>query len=374
MAPSIPPLPPPPAAVLYVADVTVLDPAETNGEGPVAAPPLPPLPPPPATARVPQEKQPPPPDVGVDPAAPPAYGAEHPVCLPAWSDDNGGRSSSDHIGGFPGYSKALVLAALDRIRASLTTKHVAGGKNVLEMGVEAAEAGAAGAACPLVARSAGASSAAATAAGADAARTSLRSFSLRETGLTPGGPEESEAFGAAIAAAVAAVATLLQPSECEIDGGASGQSPVARGAGGSVGGGSVGGGDGDRGGGRGSGSGSCGGSCSFSGGGGGGGSYDGGISSGGDASGTGSAGGTRRTRVYELIADIARDPPLNFSEDFLAVLKGGGRGAPQGFAGSQKGGVGEGDGGSSGGGTDECIDGYGPTMGRPIDSLMSLGR
>lgn len=319
-------------------------------------------------------KQPPPLAVGVDPAAPPAYGAEHPVCPPAWSDDTGGRSKSDHIGGSPGYSKALVLAALDRIRAELTTKHVAGDENALEIGAEVAGAGAAGAACPPAAGGAGASSATATAAGADAVRMSPRSFSVREAGLASGELEESEAFGAAIAAAVAAVAALLQPSACEMDGGAGGQSSVTRGADGSVGGGSGGGGYGGRGGGSGKGGGSGGGSCGVSdgGGGGSGGSYDDGIACGGDASATGSAGVTCRARVYEAIADIARDPPLSFSEEILGVLKGEGRGASQGFAGS--GGVGEGGGSSSGGGTDKCIDGYGPTMERAIDSLMSLGR
>eukprot|EP00904_Undaria_pinnatifida_P002740 jgi/Undpi1/12467/HiC_scaffold_5.g02138.m1 len=61
----------------------------------------------------------------------------------------------------------------------------------------------------------------------------------------------------------------------------------------------------------------------------------------------------------DAIAGIARDPPLNFSEEILGVIKGGE--APRGW------------GGKSSGARDR-IGGYGPQMDRVIDSLVSLGR
>ena len=95
-------------------------------------------------------------------------------------------------------------------------------------------------------------------------------------------------------------------------------------------------------------------------------SDEGSIAGGSDASATssatGSAQGSRRARVFETIAEIARDPPLNFSEDILEVIKGGGGEPPPGLAGSQE------------GGTDEGVGGYGPQMDRVIDALTSLGR
>ena len=165
----------------------------------------------------------------------------------------------------------------------------------------------------------------------------------------------------AVAAVAAEVAALFQRSAPGRGGDAGGQSPVAVGVDSDGTGGDSGcdsGCDSGSGGGSGGGSGTDGGS------------YEGAIGGGEGAAATAistatatwSARGTSRGRVFEAIAEIARDPPLNFSEDILEVMKGGDREAPPELAGSQE------------GGTDQEVGGYGPKMDRVIDSLMSLGR
>lgn len=94
------------------------------------------------------------------------------------------------------------------------------------------------------------------------------------------------------------------------------------------------------------------------------GSGGGGGSGSGDVAEPGGSEGTRRARVFEAVASIARDPPLVFSEEVLGVFNAGRRRSDSGQGRLGQGGGDDGEGGG----------GYGPEMDRVVESLTSLGR